>query len=214
MTEVKVGPTDCDSEREFRNNWLNGVKANIDDNNLIDARTIGAIHAPIIFLREALSCYQNGAYAACITMCGVSIENLLIDLMLFDHKISIKDDVSNNYAWSVTQEFKNGQFKDYFRELVSSPNGRYQRRIDELKYLKEAAIITEKEKQVINEVLDLRDQAVHYTENRWRKWFNGISKREIGANHFWPFDKPTAEKTVESVISILNYASKKFSTKL
>ncbi len=214
MVEIKVGPTNCDHERLGRDKWIDSLLSKIKNGNLIDVKTTGAIHASIIFFREALNCYQNGAYAACIAMCGASIENLLLDLTLFDEKVCCKDKASDSYAWSVKQEFKDGQYRNYFRELVSPRDGRYKKRENVLKALKEVDCINEEQGKIINDILEIRDQAVHYTENTFRRWFDGIANKQVGAVHFWPFDKKTAEKTIENVLSILGLASKKFATKL
>lgn len=214
MVDIIVGPTDCNEDRDVRNVWIATLISNIKSENLLDQRTGGAIHSALIFFREAIGCYQNGAFVACISMCGSAIENLLLDLMLFDEKECTQDTVTGSHSWSVRQEFWNGQYRNYFRELVVPPNGHYNKRADILRNLKSASLLDENKERTINEILDLRDQSMHYTENTWRRFFKGITNQSIYSDHFWPFNKSTAEKTMKNALEILSYASQLFVKKI
>jgi len=71
-----IGPTKCDEQREARErDWENIWK------NLVSAKgyreTYLFLMPAIDLFREALSCYQNGAYMAAVSMCRASTETLV-----------------------------------------------------------------------------------------------------------------------------------------
>ena len=76
MVDIKVGPTPCDPNRNIREIWINNLMVRFNKN--ISEATRGAMRMPIIFFQEAIGCYQNGNFVACTSMCGASIESLLV----------------------------------------------------------------------------------------------------------------------------------------
>ena len=211
MLNIEVGLSDCGAERDKRNKWINDLIAQ-HCNSINDARTNGAIVNAIIFFREALGCYQNRNYVACASMCGAAVENVLLELLLYDHKYAVRDSSSGNYAWSYVKEFKDDKFRDYFREVVSPDKKGYRKREDTIKCLKDSNRLNCTTAKITKEILDLRDQAMHYTENTWRKFFKKAAK--INEEHFWPFEEDKVRGVMEDTISVLSFASNQFLTKV
>lgn len=159
------------------------------------------------FFQEALGCFQNGNFIACVSMCGASMENLLFDLLLYNHKKAVLNESGTFITWSNVQEFKDGKFRDYFRELVSSDDNRTRKRKDVIKNLNESKIIDDAIADEIILLLNLRDQAMHYTENTWRRYFSNFANTVDKESLFWPFNERKAIEIIESSLKVLSYAS-------
>ncbi len=213
MLNMNVAPSDCGAERDRRNQWINDlIKQHC--NGINDARTNGAIVNAITFFMEALGCYQNANYVACASMCGAAVENVLLELLLYDHKYAVRVNSSGNYAWSYVQEFKDGKFRDYFREMVSPEKNRFRKREETIKCLMDSNRLDCGTAKVTKGILDLRDQAMHYMENTWRKFFKNVAETPINEEHFWPFEEDKVRGVIEDTICVLSYASKLFLAKV
>ncbi len=71
-----IGPTKCDKQREARErDWENIWKILISAKGYRE--TYLFLLPAIDLFREALSCYQNGAYMAAVSMCRASTEALV-----------------------------------------------------------------------------------------------------------------------------------------
>ena len=213
MTNMNVGPSDCGAERDGRNQWIKDLIEH-HCNGINDARTNGAMVNAITFFMEALGCYQNANYVACASMCGAAVENVLLELLLYDHKYAVRDSSSGNYAWSYLQEFKDGKFRDYFREMVSPEKNRFRKREETIKYLKNSNRLDRGTAEITKVILDLRDQAMHYTENTWRKFFKNAAEIPINEEHFWPFGEDKVRDVIEDTICVLSFAAKQFLAKV
>lgn len=77
---VWIGPTKCDEERLSRQNDLDNVwgivKPMLEGDNFKPS-VYGIVSLSLDLLREALNCYQNGAYLAVCSMCRACVEALL-----------------------------------------------------------------------------------------------------------------------------------------
>ena len=208
MVDIKVGMTDCNADRNIREIWIKNLMVRFTTN--ISKETEGAILTPIIFFQEAIGCYQNGNFVACISMCGASVESLLVELLLYNYKKTIKDSSGSSFAWSYEQEFKDGKFRDYLREFVSSDKNRFKRRKDIIKKLRHDKRLDKIISEKITTILDQRDQVMHYSENTWRRFFENAGKFTIGESFFWPFNESQAKCILESSLDALSYASTKF----
>lgn len=70
---VWVGPSVCDERRKIREKEIEDVwKAITEVDGFASLHPLFA--EALDLFREALSCYQNGAYLAAVLMCGVSLE--------------------------------------------------------------------------------------------------------------------------------------------
>jgi hypothetical protein len=74
---VWIGPTKCDDDRISREQDLDKAWANVKpvlEGDNFKPSAYGIVPLALDLLREALSCYQNGAYLAACGMCRASIE--------------------------------------------------------------------------------------------------------------------------------------------
>lgn len=208
VVDIEVGPTDCNKDRDKRDAWISILITNFSTR--VDEKTEGAMHASIIFFREAIGCYQNRNFVACTSMCGAAMESILIDLLLYNHKKAIKDVSGSSFAWSHVQEFTDNKFRDYFREFVSSDKNRPKKRKEMIQKLCCDKILDKTTSKKITRILDQRDQVMHYTENTWRRFFEDVDKSQIDAIFFWPFNENKTKDILESSLDVLSYASAKF----
>lgn len=81
-----IGPTPCDEARVFRESRLKSVWQELitcleqrSNTHLHNAHLVAG--PDIDLFREALSCYQNGAFMATLIMCGAALESLLYNLV-------------------------------------------------------------------------------------------------------------------------------------
>lgn len=70
---ISIGPSDCDSNRDDRTGKVDSVWKAIDISKFIP----GQFRSVLDLFREALSCYQNGAYMASCILCRIVTESLL-----------------------------------------------------------------------------------------------------------------------------------------
>ena len=70
---VSIGPSGCDSGRDSRTKEVECLWNSINITKFIPSQFRSALD----LLREALSCYQNGAYMAACIMCRTATESLL-----------------------------------------------------------------------------------------------------------------------------------------
>ncbi|RLE37162.1 hypothetical protein DRJ17_07155 [Candidatus Woesearchaeota archaeon] len=146
---IWIGPSKCDELRAAREERLkNAWHILVSCRRFTDMYLI--IGSDIDLFREALSCYQNGAFMAAILMCGVVLESLLYDLTS-----AIKGKVMcdrQGRIWSV--ELDNTVY-----------NLKFGRVIEEAKKIK---LINGKLEAKINDVRNLRNIVAHYAQ-RLRK---------------------------------------------
>ncbi len=77
---ILVGPTPCDDKRAFREERLKRVWETLIASEKIEKMHL-IVSLSLDLFREALSCYQNGAFMATILVCGVALETLLYDII-------------------------------------------------------------------------------------------------------------------------------------
>ncbi len=73
LTPVWVGPTECNSAREERTRTAGQIWAGLVGMTKL-AQAHHTLGNAVDIFRESLSCYQNGAYMACILMCRCATE--------------------------------------------------------------------------------------------------------------------------------------------
>ena len=76
MVEVVfIGPSECDRERESRERDIDLLwKTLVSTPGFSSPKTQLVLSSAIDLFREALNCYQNGAYMATCAMCRASVE--------------------------------------------------------------------------------------------------------------------------------------------
>lgn len=94
---VTIGPSKDNSERETRTTDVQSVWDSIDIKKFIP----GMFRSALDLFREALSCYQNGAYMAACIMCRTATESILYIAVnsIYDPKkneVSFMPPVNNN----------------------------------------------------------------------------------------------------------------------
>ncbi|WMT45419.1 MAG: hypothetical protein RE469_04295 [Cuniculiplasma divulgatum] len=73
LQQISIGPSECGNERDGRASDVNSVWKSLDISKFIP----GQFRSVLDLFREALSCYQNGAYMASCIMCRTATESLL-----------------------------------------------------------------------------------------------------------------------------------------
>lgn len=217
IVEIEVDPQDCADKRQDREQRIALIREVFQKK--VDRQTFGAIFWGTRFFTEAITCYRSCNYVASIAMCGASIENLLLDLLLVNHKNCYRDK-GGNVAWSPIQEFKDGRFRNYFRELVARNDGSFNKRNDVMKKLRldMPEILAKSGNTSIDEditsVLELRDQAMHYIERTYRQFFTKAADGTFSDFEPWPFLQKKSENTLEKTLRIISFASEKYLSKL
>lgn len=116
---INIGPTKCDDYRSSRQNEIDKVweiiKPSIEElakNPKI--QLLSNTVKPTDLFREALSCYQNGAFAATCALCRSSIESLLYVLVARE----ITTPNSANIKWDYIHKKRNDFLVDVLDDCL------------------------------------------------------------------------------------------------
>jgi hypothetical protein len=137
--------------------------------------------------REALSCYQNGAFMASILICGVALETLLYDLVSA-MKGKVKCD--RGYVWSIKPGYD--VYEKNFGHIIGEA--------------KRLGLLDCRLKNEIDRLRNLRNIVAHYAQRRWKQV---LSQLKQGIEHSpsilrggWANDGD-AYKVLENTASIM-----------
>ena len=98
-TNILIGPSEYNEEREKRTDDVNSVWKKLS----IDKFIPGQFRSVLDLFREALSCYQNGAYMASCIMCRTVTESLLYIAINSEYYID-----TNKVVFMPSQKMDNG----------------------------------------------------------------------------------------------------------
>jgi hypothetical protein len=79
-THIDVGLSDCDNLRADRTNEAKCLWNKVEAKEFIN----GLFRPSLLFIREALSCYQNGAFLGATILCRSAIDSLLVAAVYSD----------------------------------------------------------------------------------------------------------------------------------
>lgn len=192
-----IGPTKCDEARAVRENKLiNAWRVLASCKGYSDMYLITG--SDINLFREALSCYQNGAFMATIIMCGVALESLLYDLVS-----AIKGEAEISLEGFIYQvRYDEAVYKLSFGRLM--------------KEAKDAGLVDGKLEKEMNEIRHWRNLVAHYRSRlrrelskQFKKQFHTDSSRSSIQLPIWASGKEAydvLEKTAEIMCILINKA--------
>lgn len=192
---VWIGPTECNEERVSRqkdnDNVWGIVKPMLQGTNFKPS-IYSIASLPLDLLREALNCYQNGAYLAVCSMCRASVEALLY--------LATK--------LKPTDEYKVIEVKEnYVRE----------RRGTFLTEAIESGLIDSDDKKVVEEIWEVGDFAMHIhqkMDHDAKDFVKRISHgHEVDYLKGWS-EKDEALKTITETAKLLSKIMRKLNASL
>lgn|GEM_PF-900484 len=193
---IWIGPSKCDELRAERESRLTEVW-----NIIISCKRFKDMYSIIVssidLFREALSCYQNGAFMATIIMCGVALESLLYDVIS-----TIKGEVAYNEQESIW----------YFETNYEVYSLKFGCIIEEAK---RQGLISRKLETKINKIRNLRNIVAHYSQ-RVKGIFPKTSdyNRELALSikrRRWANEKTAYDTLVETAKTIRIIINKAYS---
>jgi hypothetical protein len=146
---VWIGPSVCNDARTSREERLKRVWQDLISSEMI-ADTYLAIGPSLDLFREALSCYQNGAFMASILICGVALETLLYNLI---SAVKGRAECDRGRVWSITPD--HGVYEKKFGCIIGEA-GRL-------------GLLDHRLENKINELRNLRNIVAHYIQRRWKQ---------------------------------------------
>ncbi len=194
-TFIGVGTSDCDQSRSDRTNDINGLWDKIHVKEFIN----GLFRPSLLFIREALSCYQNGAFLGATIMCRSTVDSLLYTSVYSSFK---SEDCSIEYNFSEKQT--------KFHSLVDCAYKMGYLKENHFKWLKAELDQKDPEVGIIRYSGDL---VAHYTEKiikRQTKLHSGQSDNSsLWQESEW-ISKGTSYDILDKTIEILVYVNKKY----
>jgi hypothetical protein len=189
--KVSIGPSECGDERDGRTSDVNSAWGSLDISKFIPDQ----FRSVLDLFREALSCYQNGAYMASCIMCRTATESLLFIAINseYDHdKKEIKFTRPQNKEKGGPK--RHMTYDEILREASKYLND------NEKKWLEPELDSNDKEKGLIRHSGDI---VAHYSEKISKEI---ISLRASQLIEFWKDKDSTLEilKKTALVIKMVN----------
>mgnify|MGYP001626396285 CR=1 FL=1 len=151
---IWVGPSRCDEARAFREEQLKNIwQILVSSEEIVNMHLVVGVGLDLF--REALSCYQNGAFMASILMCGVALETLLYDLVSAVKGRAVCD---RGFIQSIEPDY-NIYEKD-FSLIISEAKGK--------------RLLDNKLENKVNKLRNLRNIVAHYAQRRWKQMLNQL----------------------------------------
>lgn len=194
-TLIGVGPSECDQARNDRTNDINNLWSKIDVKEFIS----GLFRPSLLFIREALSCYQNGAFLGATIMCRSAVESLLFTAVY-----------SNFNAECCEIKFDPPEGKTSFNDLRTSAKRNGYLSENQCKWLLESLNPNDREAGIIRYSGDL---VAHYTEkiinNQHLDNSGQSNKQDQWQENIW-INENESYKILEKSIEILTYVNQEY----
>ena len=193
-TFIDIGPSECNKSRCKRTKETMCLWSKIDVKEFVN----GLFRPSLLFIREALSCYQNGAFLGATIMCRSAVESLLFTAVYSNFNAEcceIKFDPPKIAKFSEVRE--SAESKGYL-------NGEH------LKWLLGSSTPNDPEVGIIRYSGDL---VAHYTEkiinNQHLDNSGQSNKQDQWQENIW-INENESYKILEKSIEILTYVNQEY----
>lgn len=194
-TFIDIGPSECNQSRCKRSKETECLWSKINVKEFVN----GLFRPSLLFVREALSCYQNGAFLGATIMCRSAVESLLFTAVYSNFNAGcceIKFDPPKNYA--------------IFKKVINCAVSKGYLNEDHHKWLLERLNPSDPEVGIVRYNGDL---VAHYTEKIIKNNHRGNSgqsnKQDQCQENIWINEK-ISYKILEKSIEILTYVNQEY----